>query len=137
MVIWGIDNFSNDAAEGWLYDFGENDFRLIDRTLAGVAHLLPVDILDAEEAAEALVAAECIAAALGYPALTIPDELEEWLSENSITQVKPDYVEMAQKATHRVLTQSALRDHWQSQSRLAEWKRVVEGLLVRLGDGAI
>ena len=62
-----VGNFDNDAARDWLYDFGENDFRLIDRTLAGVAGMIAADELDAWEAQEVLVAAECVAAAAGFP----------------------------------------------------------------------
>ncbi len=132
MNIWGIDNFSNEAAEEWLYDFGENDFRLIDRTLAGVAYLLPVDELDEIEAAEALVAAEAVAAALGSKATPIPDELTEWLEENPVMQVKDEYVEMAQKAIQRVLNQSDLRTHWEATDQFESWQATLQNLLTRL-----
>ena len=132
MNIWGIDNFSNEAAADWLYDFGENDFRLIDRTLAGIANLLPIDDLDAEEAAEALVAAECVAAALGAKATAVPDELHEWLANNPAMHVKPDYVDMAQKSVARVLEKSELRDYWEKTSQFEAWQAIVEGLQKRL-----
>ncbi|MEM7330836.1 MAG: DUF4259 domain-containing protein [Chloroflexota bacterium] len=132
MNIWDIDNFSNEAAEEWLYDFGENDFRLIDRTLAGVAYLLPVDELDAFEAAEALVAAETVAAALGAKAESIPEELAEWLEENPVIQVKDEYVEMAQKAVKRILEQSELREHWQNTDQFGAWQSGLQNLLARL-----
>ncbi len=134
MEIWDIDNFSNKAAQDWLYDFGENDFRLIDRTLAGVAYLLPVDVLDMEEAAESLVAAECVAAALGFPATAIPEELAEWLAENGEMQVKSEYVERAQKAAVRVLEQSALREYWQAQDQFDAWEQVIKELLTLLSQ---
>lgn len=133
MEIWGINHFDNNAAQAWLADFGENDFRLIDRTLAGVAHLLDVDQLDAEESAEALVAAECVAAALGKPAAKVASEVEDWLAENGndIT-VKPLYVEMAQKAVDRVLADSGLRDIWQQTSHFDAWRTAVIDLQSRL-----
>ena len=133
MEIWGINNFDNTAAQEWLADFGENDFRLIDRTLAGVANLLDVDELDADEAAEALVAAECIAAALGHPASKTPVELDDWLVENgSAIVVKPLYVQMAQQATSRVLADSGLRDIWAQTEHLAAWETAVQDLQTRL-----
>ncbi len=83
MGAWGPGNFENDAAQDWLYDFGENDFRLIDRTLAGVAAMIEADELDAWEAQEVLAAAECVAAAAGFPPDNPLQELAEWLAENS------------------------------------------------------
>jgi hypothetical protein len=132
MGAWGTGSFENDAAQDWLYDFGENDFRLIDRTLAGVANMLDVDELDANEAAEALAAAECIAAALGKPASQLPDALQEWLSENAPFQVKPEYVQMAQLATARVLAKSELRDLWAESDEFEAWQTAVRNLQQRL-----
>lgn len=132
MELWGIDNFSNEAARDWLDDFGGNDFRLIDRTLAGIASLLPVDVLDAEEAAEALVSAECIAAARGAPSAHMPQTLTDWLDENPNMQVKPEFVEMAQKAVARVLDDSILRDIWRQTEHFEHWQAVVQDLQLRL-----
>ncbi|MCA9921697.1 MAG: DUF4259 domain-containing protein [Anaerolineales bacterium] len=134
MEIWGISSFDNDAAQEWLADFGENDFRLIDRTLAGVAALLPVDELDAVEAAESLVAAECIAAACGVPAASLPDDIQEWLDENSPMQVKSEFVEMARKAAARVLQASDLKDIWEQTEHFGVWETAVSDLQSRLAQ---
>ena len=136
MEIWGLSAFENDAAQDWLADFGENDFRLIDRTLAGVAALLPADELDAVESAEVLAAAECVAAAgapaAGAPASKIPAELQNWLDANSPIQVKSDYVAMANKAVARVLTNSELKEIWQRTEHFEEWETAVSSLQSRL-----
>jgi hypothetical protein len=134
MEIWGLSAFENDAAREWLADFGENDFRLIDRTLAGVAALLPVDELDAVEAGEVLAAAECVAAAGGWPASQLPEIVQEWLDENSPFQVKPAYVEMAQKAVARVLQKSELKDIWQQTEHFDRWETAVSSLQSRLSQ---
>ena len=134
MGIWSPGNFDNDAAQDWLYDFGENDFRLIDRTLAGVAGMIAVDELDVEEACEVLAAAECVAAAAGCPPNNPPEELAEWLAENSPIQVKPAYVEMARKAVARVLTQSELRDLWLESGEYGAWETAVTDLQSRLNN---
>ena len=132
MGAWGVDNFENDTALDWLYDFGENDFRLIDRTLAGVASMVEADELDADEACEVLAAAECVAAAMGHPAVDPPEELAEWIAENSPFQVKSEYVEMAQKAVARVLAKSELRDLWLESDEFDGWKTAVTDLQSRL-----
>lgn len=132
MSAWGTGTFDNDTAIEWLFAFGENDFRLIDRTLAGVANLQEVDVLDADEACEALAAAECVAAACGFPADILPDEILDWVEENSPMQVKREYVDMAQKAVTRIVTKSALRDSWQEEGRLKAWETAVSDLQHRL-----
>jgi hypothetical protein len=132
MGAWGVGSFDNDDALDWLADFTANDFRLIDRTLAAVAALLPVDELDAPEACEVLAAAECVAAAGGYPAATLPDEVSDWLTNNQPIHLKPDYVTMAQKAVARVLAQSELRDLWAETDEYGAWTAVTTDLLTRL-----
>ncbi len=132
MGAWGPGNFENDAAQDWLYDFGENDFRLIDRTLAGVAAMIEADELDADEASEVLAAAECVAAATGFPLENPPQELAEWLAENSPMPVKPEYVQMARQAVARVLTKSELRELWLASEEFGEWETAVHNLQSRL-----
>ncbi|MBK8904013.1 MAG: DUF4259 domain-containing protein [Anaerolineaceae bacterium] len=132
MGTWGPGNFENDAAQDWLYDFGENDFRLIDRTLAGVAAMIAADELDADEAQEVLVAAECVAAAAGFPPENPPQELAEWLAENSPMPVKPEYIEMARRAVARVLAKSELRELWLESEEFGGWETAVHNLQSRL-----
>ena len=134
MGAWGTGSFENDTALDWLYDFGENDFRLIDRTLAGVAGMVEADYLDADEACEVLAAAECVAAAAGYPLDNPPEELAEWLADNSPIQVKTDYIEMARKAVVRVLTKSELRELWLESEEFDGWETAVTDLQSRLNQ---
>lgn len=126
--------FENNAAQDWLYDFGENDFRLIDRTLAGVAVMIEADELDAWEAQEVLAAAECVAAAAGFPPDDPPQELAEWLAENSPMRVKPEYIAMARRAVARVLAQSELRALWLESEEFGEWETAVLNLQSRLNQ---
>ena len=134
MGAWGPGNFDNDAAQDWLYDFGENDFRLIDRTLAGVAAMIEADELDAWEAQEVLAAAECVAAAAGFPPDNPPPELAEWMAENSPMPVKPEYIEMARRAVARVLAQSELREVWLESEEFGGWETAVLNLQYRLNQ---
>ena len=134
MGAWGPGNFENDTALDWLYDFGENDFRLIDRTLAGVAAMIEADELDADEASEVLAAAECVAAASGFPPHNPPEELAEWLTENSPIQVKPEFVTMARQAVARVLAKSELRALWLESDEFAAWETAVTNLQSRLNQ---
>lgn len=132
MGAWGIGSFENDTAMDWLIDFEANDFRLIDRTLAGVAAMQAVDVLDADEACEVLAAAECVAAAAGFPATSLPDEVENWVSANQPIQVKPDYVRMALTAVARVRSQSELKELWAETEEYGAWDTAVADLQSRL-----
>lgn len=134
MGAWGPGNFENDVAQDWLYDFGENDFRLIDRTLAGVAAMIEADELDADEASEVLAAAECVAAAAGFPPNDPPEELAEWLAENSPMLVKPEYVAIACQAVARVLAKSELRELWLESDEFEAWETAVTNLQSRLNQ---
>ena len=134
MGAWGPGSFENDAAQDWLYDFGENDFRLIDRTLAGVAAMMAVDELDADEACEVLAAAECVAAAAGFPPDDPPEELAEWLAQNSPMLVKPEDIEMARKVVARVLSKSELRELWLESDEFDVWETAVTNLQSRLNQ---
>ncbi len=125
MGAWGPGNFENDVAQDWLYDFGENDFRLIDRTLAGVAAMIEADELDADEASEVLAAAECVAAAAGFPPNDPPEELAEWL---------PEYVAIACQAVARVLAKSELRELWLESDEFEAWETAVTNLQSRLNQ---
>lgn len=133
MGTWGMGSFENDTAMDWLADFAAHDFRLIDRTLAGVAAMQAVDELEAEEACEVLAAAECVAAALGFPAVDLPAEVTDWVTTNSPIQVKPAYVHMAQTAVARVRADSELKDLWAETDEYGLWETVVADLQTRLG----
>ena len=134
MGVWGIGSFENDMALDWLYDFGANDFRLIDRTLAGVAAMMEADELDVDEACEVLAAAECVAAAGGHPAANLPDELTDWLEENRPFSLKPDYVAMAKSAVARVLYKSELKALWEESAEAVAWQAAVADLQQRLAQ---
>ncbi len=132
MGTWGIGCFENDTALDWLHDFAANDFRLIDRTLAGVAAMQEMDYLDAEEACEVLAAAECVAAAAGFPAAALPAEVTDWVMDNNPIRVKPLYVQMALTAVARVRSQSALKELWAKSDKFAAWDTAVADLQARL-----
>lgn len=132
MGIWGINPFENDFALDWLASFGPNDFRLIDRTLAGVAALTAADYLDADDACEVLAAAECLAAAGGQPAAQLPDEITTWVQENRPFSLKPAYLTMAQAAVARVRHNSELQALWAESDEYDTWQATLINLQQRL-----
>lgn len=132
MNCWDLGIFENEAAVDWLYDFEVNDFRLIDRTLAGVAAMQPVDYLDVDEACEVLTAAECVAAAGGQPAEQLPEKITDWVAANQPIRLKGDYVRMAQTAVARIRNQSKLKNKWTGPAEAAQWETAVANLQTRL-----
>ena len=132
MGTWGIGSFENEAAMEWLYDFEANDFRLIDRTLAGVAAMPVATDIDADEACELLAAAECVAAAVGFPAANLPAAVTEWVTKNHPIRVRTAYVQMAQTAVSHVRTHSELKELWAETEEFELWDTAVADLQARL-----
>ena len=133
MGAWGIGSFENDTALDWLYDFEANDFRLIDRTLAGASALPAGEELDADEACEVLAAAECVAAAAGFPAPDLPEMVTDWVSNNQPIRVRAQYVQMALTAVKHVRTRSELDELWAETEEYQAWQTAVADLQTRLG----
>jgi hypothetical protein len=134
MGAWGIGIFENDTALDWLADFEYNDFRLIDRTLAGVGTMTTADSLDADEACEVLAAAECLAAAGGLPSANLPDVMTAWVTQNQPIQLRPQLVATAQSAVEHVLTHSELAELWQETDEWTQWQAIVTDLQARLAQ---
>jgi Domain of unknown function (DUF4259) len=73
MGAWGAGSFENDAASDWAAELAEHgDVGVVRDTLLGAARCPPDEELDADDAAEALAAAEVVAAGRGRPAKAIP-----------------------------------------------------------------
>lgn len=132
MGNWGIGSFENDIAMDWLYDFEANDFRLIDRSLAGISGMAETDTLDADEACEVLAAAECVAAAAGFPAAQLPDEVTNWVTNYHPIHVRKEYIQMARTAVTHVRTHSELKDLWAETEEYDLWDTAVAALQERL-----
>ena len=128
MEIWGSSGFANEAAAAWLEDFVYNDFRLIDRTLAGVANLTEMDELDVWEAAEVVAAAECVAAA----AHDLPDLVSDCVANNQPVHLKQEYLQMARQALQRVIENSALQELWRESEHFSAWETAVRDCRQRL-----
>jgi hypothetical protein len=152
MGSWGAGSFENDWALDWLADFRQCedvDFvrtalrRVVEHggtkqypasiilRLLGRPHR--TDWLDAHVAAQALAAAEIVAAWRGHPAAKLPRDLPTWLKQHA-TLSQPDLVPLARKAVTIVKTNSELKDLWQEVDA-DTWQNAVEDLEQRL-DGA-
>ena len=134
MGAWGIGAFENDTALDWLADFEYHDLRLIDRTLAGVGNMAAAEHLEADEASEVLAAAECVAAAAGFPSPNLPDIVVDWVAQNQPIRLRAQLVAAAQTAVTHVLTRSELNDLWQETDGGPQWQAIVTDLQARLAQ---
>ncbi len=81
MGTWGPKTFENDIALDWLIDLSSAGITGLSDALKRVAERKPDDYVEAPDCCEALAAAEIVAARSNPQEL--PDEAQEWLSENS------------------------------------------------------
>jgi hypothetical protein len=133
MAIWGHRNFDNDTAADFAGDFRNqpNEAMLLG-ALAMVAEAEEGESIDANEAMEALAAAEIVAAILGKPTRDFPADVIPVIVKMNPGESE-DLRELAQQAVQAVMRQSALQELWAKQGEAAEgWKQVQQELLERL-----
>jgi hypothetical protein len=131
MGAWGTGNFDNDEALDWLYLLSEApDLLLLQTTLEAVTGS-EEDYLDATDCAQALAAAEIIAALAGHPPEELPEEAAGWLDGRP---APPDDLKMlALIAIEAVAGEdSELRELWEESDEFEEWQAVLNDLTARL-----
>ncbi len=129
MGAWGNGNFDNDMAADYAADFQDdpNETTMLETLVAVAAEGYP----EADEASEALAAAEIIAAALGKPGRGFPEDL--LLSAKNLHLANPESAKkLARRAIKVVLKKSELRELWEESAEYEAWAAVQEGLLERL-----
>jgi hypothetical protein len=110
MGAWGPGAFENDAAIDWLAEIEPNG----DALTGPLMRVLAGDFPEADEASEALAAAELIAALHGRPADGLPEEaagfIEGWDGK------PPPPVDSALSAIDKILSGSELLELWSEES---------------------
>ena len=129
MGAWGNGNFDNDTAADYVDNFQDdpNETVLLETLTAVAAEGYP----EADEASEALAAAELIAAALGKPVRGFPEDL--LLSAKNLPLANPDAAQkLARRAIKAILKKSELKELWEESDEYEQWVAVQDGLLDRL-----
>ena len=131
MGTWGYYNFDNDAAADFAEDFRDNHSEaVLYEALATAAE--EEGTLDADEASEALAAAEIVAAILGKPAKEFPVDLIPVIVKLDASESE-DLRELATGAVEAILKKSALQEHWAGKNDdYANWQQLQHELLERL-----
>ena len=131
MGAWGTGNFDNDEALDWLYLLSEApDLLLLQTTLEAVTGS-EEDYLDATDCAQALAAAEIIAALAGHPPEELPEEVAGWIDGRP---APPDDLKMLALIAIEAISgeDSELRELWEESDEFEEWQAVLNDLTARL-----
>lgn len=130
MAAWGTDSFANDDALDWLVAFTDApSVEMLRDTLQGV--LGDDDDLDATYCAEALAAAEIVAALSGRSSPAMPPDLQQWLGEDH-GLTSGDLVRLARAAVGQVFKSSDLRELWEGSEDWPRWEKEMKDLVARL-----
>jgi hypothetical protein len=126
---WGAGPFDNDDASDWTYELApDGDVGVVDDALrAAVTDGQP----DASTCQAAIAAAEVVAAGLGRPVTSLPEEVAEWVAAHADIAWS-EHVPAALAALDRIVTASELQVLW-AESDEATWRASGEDLRTRLG----
>jgi hypothetical protein len=136
MGAWGTGIFDNDTACDWAYDLAEsNDLSLIESAFDKVLNV-GAEYLDADEAQEALAAAEAIARLKGNWGIrdSYTETMDKWVETTGLAPPRA-LIEKAHKAIERVLYKpSELLELWGESDEFTAWEESVKDLSKRLSD---
>lgn len=133
MGTWGVGVFDNDSAMDWVEELvQEEDLDYVVAALQTAVSFAGNQqaSLEEPEAAEALAAAEVIAALSGNASQQLPEDVIEWL--NGQQHRIETLMELARKAVEIVRSRSELRDLWEESTEKDAWNAVLDDLMHRL-----
>jgi len=121
MGAWATDSFANDDALDWLIDFAETPTtEMLRDTLEHITNLEPDEYLEATDCAEAIAAAEIVAALNGKPAAKLPDDLKAWLQTDHGMAAQA-LTAVAIAAVKRIVQESELQELWAESDNDKNW----------------
>ena len=130
MGAWGHGPFENDDAGDWVWELEESeDFSVVQAALETVTRP-GIDYIEAPDCSVAVAAAEVVAASLGRPAPSLPEEATAWVADRGAPPKQ--LVALAKQALAAIKSKSELRDLWEESESFDEWVQSVAGLEARL-----
>ncbi len=130
MGTWGTGIFDNDAALDFCDALETRGIRCLRHVLRAVTSVPAGDLIDEDDACQALAAAGVLAYAFGLRVRGVPDEIRELLDLGRV-KCSPNDLLLAQEAVNRVLHHSWLAGGWGSSDR-KRWRQQVRRLLMNL-----
>ena len=129
MGAWGTGVFDNDSALDWVWELeAVSGTDLLQATFDTVNE---AQYREATDCSEALAAAEVVAALLGNPSDSLPNEIVEWLAKNQ-TAVDTRLQASAWTAVDHILVDSELRELWSESVDFDAWQNLLQELMHRL-----
>lgn len=128
---WGDGSFDNDDAMEWVAECVRATSPATIKD--AFDRVMKADVVEAPDAADAIAAAEVVAASLGKPSPALPKELKAWLATQPAAQIKAQAA-LAQRALAKVEDphRSELRQLW-SEGKANQWLARVRALAARVG----
>lgn len=130
MGAWSHEPFGNDDAGDWVYDLERSkDLSAIGSALSAVTDEAD-EYLEVPQCSAALAAAEVVAAMLGKPVKSLPEEVTVWMKGKP----RPDdaLISKAKKAISAILQSSELQELWAESEHYPKWQAITKDLLTRL-----
>ena len=128
MGAWGTGPFDNDDAADWVYTLEVDGIDAVDTALADAVE---ADDLAQPLDANAVAAAEVVAAALGRPVADLPEAVAS-IAGGLASRVTSEHVEQARTVAQRVLASSEIGELWAESDDDAVWRAAMADLIARL-----
>lgn len=128
----GWDTFEHDEATDWVDGFATDGPSAIRSALDSVLETDPGSYLEATEAAQALAAAEVVAAAIDGDTSRLPEEAVSALEEHRNAIIAAKFSRDALRAVQRVMKRSELKEQAEESDSTEDWEETIEQLTERL-----
>jgi hypothetical protein len=126
---WGSGPFDNDDAGDWTYRLTPDaDEAVIERALAKAEADGDPDVMTSQAA---IAAAEVVAAGLGHPHPSLPEEVADWVGTHGQVPWRA-LAPRALRSIDRIAAGSELKDLWGESEEDGAWSAELEDLRGRL-----
>ncbi len=137
MDAWDSSAFGNDSANDWLAELLETSD--IGMVVAAFDTVLGTgdEVVDLQDGEEAVAAAEVVACMAGKPGKVgdVVERVESWMDEYEL-EIDGALASKARRAVDRVYNEpSELREGWEEDGGVDEWRNALADLKDRLKQG--
>jgi|TARA_B110000261_G_C13035873_1_gene338229 hypothetical protein len=132
MSAWGISNFENDSALGFVGSLIEEDNgETIDGIIKNFVSTFDPEDTTLVDCSRFLAVAEVLAGLLGSPSEDFPDEMTDWI-ETKYIKIEQDIIVQAKKGVSLILKDSEAKEMYWGSGYQTSWVKAQKDLLKRL-----